>query len=144
MTTTDIDTAAALREIQDAAIARALTDDADARRSLALAGALETARCEAGTADFDADGVTLAASLAFVSTLVAHRRLRDSLRGVVSATDDSAWYPSGTPARVDDELVVQGARLAVERFDVSASRLGSLSDVNVRELRTEGENGTGG
>ncbi|ELZ77415.1 hypothetical protein KU306_13815 [Haloferax larsenii] len=123
--------------MQDAALSRALTDDASARQSLAIAGALEPARQEATSTDFDTDGVPFAASLAFVSTLFAHRRLRDSLRGVVSATDDSAWYPSGTPARVDDELVVRGAQLAVERLDASPSQLSSLGDVDVRKLRTE-------
>ncbi|KTG27159.1 hypothetical protein, partial [Haloferax profundi] len=98
-------TETAIREMQDAALSRALSDEAEARQSLALAGALETARRELTATTFDSGGVTLAASLAFVSTLFAHRRLRDSLRSAVQVTDDSAWYPSGTSARVDDELV---------------------------------------
>ncbi|KAB1198868.1 MULTISPECIES: hypothetical protein [Haloferax] len=120
--------------MQDAALSRGLTDQTQARQSFALAGALETARREATTATFDSGGVTLAASLAFVSTVFAERRLRDSLRSAVRVTDDSAWYPSGVPARVDDELVVVGATLAVERLDVSASRVSTLGDIDVEKI----------
>ncbi|WP_411966693.1 hypothetical protein [Haloferax sp. YSSS75] len=127
-------TETAIRTIQDAALSRALADEDHARRSFALAGALETARKESTTATFDSGGVTLAASLAFVSTLFADHRLRESLRSAVRATDDSAWYPSGVPARVDDELVVTGATLAVERFGVSASRVGTLGDIDTEKI----------
>lgn len=129
-------TETAIRTIQDAALSRALADEDDARRSFALAGALETARKQSTTATFDSGGVTLAASLAFVSTLFADHRLRESLRSAVCATDDSAWYPSGVPARVDDELVVAGATLAVERFGVSASRVGALGGIDAEQITT--------
>ncbi|AKU08910.1 MULTISPECIES: hypothetical protein [Haloferax] len=131
---TDPTTASAIREIQDAALTRALTDGDHARQSLAVAGALETARTEATETEFDGGGVTLAASLAFVSTLFAHRRLRESLRSSVRASDDSAWYPSGAPARVDDDLVVAGARLAVRRFDVDPALVGALGDVSTEKV----------
>ncbi|WP_416841246.1 hypothetical protein [Haloferax sp. DFSO52] len=120
--------------MQDTALSQGLADERNARQSFALAGALETARQESTTATFDSGGVTLAASLAFVSTVFAERRLRDSLRSAVRATDDSAWYPSGAPARVDDELVVVGATLAVERFDVSAARVSTLGDVDAEKI----------
>ena len=129
-------TETAIRAMQDAALSRALADEDHARRSFALAGALETARKESTTATFDYGGVTLAASLAFVSTLFADHRLRESLRSSVRATDDSAWYPSGVPARVDDELVVAGATLAVERFGVSASRVGVLGGIDAERIAT--------
>ncbi|ELK54283.1 hypothetical protein D320_10856 [Haloferax sp. BAB-2207] len=130
----DPTTETAIREMQDAALSRALTDDDHARQSLAVAGALETARTEATDAAFDGGGVTLAASLAFVSTLFAHRRLRESLRASVRASDDSAWYPSGAPARVDDDLVVAGARLAVRRFDADPALVAALGDVSIERV----------
>ncbi|KAB1189252.1 MULTISPECIES: hypothetical protein [Haloferax] len=129
--------------MQDAALSKALVDvdgegqsgsDTQSRQSFALAGALETARRESATATFDSGGITLAASLAFISTVFADRRLRDSLRSPVRATDDSAWYPSGVPARVDDELVVTGATLAVERFDVSVERVSTLCDIDAEKI----------
>ncbi|AFK20596.1 hypothetical protein E6P09_12150 [Haloferax mediterranei ATCC 33500] len=135
--TTEPTTEAAIREIQNTALSRALTDDDHARQSFAVAGALETARRETSDASFDGGGVALAASLTFISTLFAHRRLRDSLRSAVRATDDSAWYPSGVPARVDTDLVVAGARLAVRRFDVTPSQASVLADVNTERIEPD-------
>ncbi|MFC7201887.1 hypothetical protein ACFQJC_00010 [Haloferax namakaokahaiae] len=122
--------------MQEAALSRALASDEGVRDSLALAGALETARTTAESSAFEGN-VTLSASLAFLSTLFAHRRLRDSLRSGVRVTDDSAWYPTGAPARVDDELVRRGARLAVERFDIDPSRLSERCEVAVAEILRE-------
>ncbi|ELZ93026.1 hypothetical protein C440_12031 [Haloferax mucosum ATCC BAA-1512] len=131
---TEPSTEAVIREMQDAAISRALADGDEARRSFAVAGALEQARDVSGDASFDGGGTALAASLAFLSTLFAHRRLRSSLRPTVRVTDDSAWFPSGMPARVDTDLVITGARLAVQRFDVEPALVGALGDVPVEEI----------
>ncbi len=122
--------------MQDAALSRALTSDGQVRASLALAGALEIARESAESSSFDGN-VTLSASLAFISTFIAHRHVSDSLQSAIRATDDSAWYPSGSATHGDDELVCRGARLAIDRFDIEPSRLSARCDVALKEIVRE-------
>jgi len=126
----------ALDAVVDTALERALVDGTDARRYFALAGALERARTDAGTAT-EVDEATArgrpdgscgpaanrpgrsdeqsAPSLnrvgaALVST-VAVRALEATRDDGIDAT---AWLPGDDP---ESELVATGARLALRRFE---------------------------
>lgn len=141
----------ALAAVRDAAVERALSDAADARRYLALAGTMERVR-EGRPADAAVGPLTAA-----LTSTLAVTRLRsempetppgDSSGGL--AGDRSTPTPSPSPAgpaspwsSVDStrELVATGAVVAVRRFDAEpetvAARAGlPRADLEAR-LETE-------
>jgi hypothetical protein len=105
--------------VQNAAIERALTDDAGARRHLELAGALEVAR---GEGDDVADETFAAA----MCCLVAVAAIPD---------DPSPPTPLSPPTPGDrGDFLSVGADLAVERYDADRQRLARLAGVSLAAL----------
>ena len=116
--------------VQRRALERALVDDVDARRYVALAGALDTVDGDAtaapadGTHGHDADGVLPAAML----SLAVVRSLDESTR--VSPTTDP-WTPGNDATR---PVVRRGARLALRWFDVPVDRVAACAGLPVAAL----------
>lgn len=108
---TGISAAGVLRRVQDAAIQRALLDEADSDRHLAFVGALETVRRDAAERDVEGLVVPLLAS-------TASARADGAVAGAAAA-----WSPS--PDRDADR--VGGAILAYRRFDLDVDRAARLA-----------------
>ena len=132
-----------LAAVQDAALERALVDDADAARHLALAGGLERARRVAAEEDTPRRAGPFGPALLAVTTLAAF----DAREGRESGELTRANPPASPPQTVSpehsavdpgptdaSEPVVEGAALAVRRFDADVRRAAALADVPVATL----------
>lgn len=137
--TDERDEASVTHAIQRASIERALVDETAAPAHLALAGALEAART--GADDPPLPGLV---PLAIVGALGADDRSDDASRPAVPRTIGSPEPHPG--ARSSDWLAdahdvgrrvrVDGAAVAVRRFDLSVDRAAALAAVPTAELRT--------
>ena len=170
-----------LAAVQDAALERALLDDYDAARHLALAGGLERARRDAAEGDAPERSGPFGSALLAVTTLAAFDVTEDGELGVgsdgavpgeperpsASPGTASPWRPappSDVPADVVERdstnhrdpqtandavgrgpmgdrnaprsggALVEGAALAVRRFDADVRRAAALADVSVATL----------
>ena len=148
-----------LTAVQDAALERALLDDDDAARHLGLAGGLEHARRV--TAEGDAPGRSdpFGSALLAITTFAAFdaREGGADVRGFAGPKRPSAspgtaspWRPTSaddihadavdgmpTDSRNDphpSDAVIEGAALAVRRFDADIRRAAALADVPVATL----------
>lgn len=123
----------ALDDVVDAALRRGLVDDTDARRYLALAGALDRARVGSGSDSSLASSVGVdRAGAALVST-VAVRALDASRR---EGIDADAWLPGDSDPH--EELVVAGARLACSRLDTDVATVADAAGVDPARLADAG------
>ncbi len=154
--TTDADATRAerlLASVQNAAVERALVDDDGAARHLALAGGLERARRAAASDDGegeDADRPSglVASALLAVSTLAAFDAgegrvgVDPASNGAVPARPTtpaspglaSSWPPADGDEADPSAAVVEGAAIAVRRFDADVRRAAALADVSVAAL----------
>ena len=143
-----------LAAVQDAALERALLDDSDAARHLALAGGLEHARRVAAEGDAPGRSDPFGPALLAVTTLAAFdARERDGFdAGAGGPFPVGPAQPSASPwrpvsadsieasstgdrrAERSGEAVVEGAALAVRRFDADIRRAAALADVPVATL----------
>ena len=138
-----------LAAVQDAALERALLDDGDAVRHLALAGGLERARRAAAEGDGFRRSDPFTPALLAVTTLAAfdacdsggatgvdaNGLLGASPGGAPAAPEPvSPWRPPGTPDDPPTDAIVEGAALAVRRFDADVRRAAALADVPVATL----------
>lgn len=118
----DGDAGAMVAAVQEAAVEHARTAG-DARRALALVGALEPLRGDAaGGTDLDPVATTL------LSALTAWIRLREGA-GFAPAGPPAPPTPPGPDAGTesDDDPAVDGAAVACERFGLSVARAASLA-----------------
>ena len=122
-------TAGLLTAVQNAAVERAFVDDADARRHLELAGSLEPARRAAAETDADRPTGPLAPALVTTTTVDALRSLD---RRSTPDGPDAPWHPDPPSER---SPAVEGAALAVRRFDADPDRAATLANVPVATLR---------
>jgi len=111
----------ALATVRDAALERALVEEAMADRYFALAATAEAARSDAATA-----------SDPFHATLFSLTTLRVLDR---AAERSDAWVPD--PSRdAYDGAVADGAALAARRFDLAPDDVASLAGVPTAALAT--------
>ncbi|ESP87251.1 hypothetical protein [Candidatus Halobonum tyrrellensis] len=117
----DGDAGAMVAAVQEAAVEHARTAG-DARRALALVGALEPLRGDAAGTDLDSVATTL------LSALTAWIRLREGA-GFAPAGPPAPPTPPGPDAGADSDgdPAVEGAAVACERFGLSVPRAASLA-----------------
>ncbi|MFC4359121.1 hypothetical protein ACFO0N_14325 [Halobium salinum] len=122
------DATAGVDAMQDAALERAIVGDVDAAAHLAFAGALEAARPVP-----DGGDPLLLGSLLAVAIETRHGgAIRVDGLHESPPLSLSSFEPDGRR-----RPVVEGALLALERFDVSVETVASLATLSVAELETE-------
>lgn len=148
----------ALTAVRDAAVERALSDAADARRYLALAGTMERVR-EDRPADADADANANVGPLtAALTCTLAVTRLRSEMPRTPSGDSSGTRAgdrstPTQTPSllgpaspwsSVDTtrELVATGAVVAVRRFDAEPETVAARAGLPRADLETRLETET--
>ncbi|SEP26160.1 hypothetical protein SAMN04487948_12842 [Halogranum amylolyticum] len=113
-----VDADSSVRAMQDAALERALLSSTDRSDYVAFAGALERARLDG---DLSLSGVTVLACLVGLRLGQRETTLLD--------------FASGD--RPTDDLLVEGAVVASERFELSSMEAASLANRSVEDFETE-------
>ncbi|WP_435146910.1 hypothetical protein [Halobaculum sp. P14] len=125
----------ALETVQEAAVEHALAAG-DARRALALAGALEPLRRRTSRAD-DSDPDPVVTAL--YTTLSAWVALRERFGSVGTESPPAPPEPGdfGLPEGEAESAAVRGAAVACARFDVPVARAASLAGCSRSELERQ-------